>query len=125
MPLTRATMADELSSISLADATITRVDAGDAATVRVDVRDWREAAVRLVFHDLIGVEALGAVGAELSGAGAVEGDPFLDRSCAAAGESPAGFRCFAFNSAWDDAPVLKIVAKSVTAGGVAGHGAGL
>lgn len=95
----------------LDDGSITKLYVEKAAA-RVFVINWREEEEVIVFNDVIGLEGYSLINSSLSHGTETTDDPLLNRSCALAEESPKDFRCFSFFSPWDEAPVLKIVARS-------------
>lgn len=83
---------------------------GDEALVHL--QDGQERAVVLNFAGVVGFEAIGAIGTDLSHAGELPDDPMIPRACHAAGEPADGLHCFTMFSAWSDEPILKIIAGS-------------
>jgi len=95
----------------LADGIITKLSMEDG-NVQVSMRNWREENDVLTFNDVIGLEAYGIENDSLSHGTETADDPLVERSCKFCEEDPAGFRCYSFFSAWTDAPILKIVART-------------
>jgi hypothetical protein len=104
-------MPSDFAGLHLADGTITKLCLGDG-DLRIFFCNWREEEQVFLFQEVLGVEAFGATNVDLSHGTVAQQDPFLERSCALAEESPDAFRCFAFFSAWSEDPILKIVARS-------------
>lgn len=80
--------------------------------VQVRLKNWRDEIETAVFEDVVGMEAFDWANTDLSHGAERTDDPLLEKSVAIEGEKQDGFRCFAFLSAWNDQPVLKIVARS-------------
>lgn len=100
-----------LDDLKLADGRITKVSI-DGSSARVMIQDWREESLILVFHDLVGFEGQAPIHDDLSHGTETKDDPFLEKSCLACEEDPREFRSFLIFSAWTDAPLLKVVARS-------------
>ena len=97
----------------LDDAEIVRISvAGDE--IHVAYKDWREKEFVLVFKHVAGYQWFSPEGGVLSHGTVDLEDPFLSLACEMADESGIeGFKVFSFVSAWNDAKVLRIVAKGV------------
>jgi hypothetical protein len=64
-------------------------------TVEVTVRDAAGLRHVLTFVEPLAFEVLSLLDVPLSGASVAEDDPWIGAVCAALGEDPAGYRCFA------------------------------
>lgn len=102
---------DAFGEQRFADATIEKVCVFDGC-VRVSVRNWRGEEETIIFKDAIGLAGHGIANAELSHGTETTNDPLMVQCCVACEEDLENFRCFSFFSAWTDAPILKIIARS-------------
>ena len=99
----------------LDDATITKLTI-EKGVVRLLVRNWRDENDVLIFGDVVGVESMSFINTDLSHGLESESDDFLDRCCTVGEEAASEYRCFLFFSAWQETPILKIVARSFAVG---------
>ena len=85
--------------------------------LHVAYRDWQESECCLIFKHVAGYQWFSPEWRALSH-GLVElDDPFLTLACEMADEDEiSGFKVFSFVSAWDEAKVLRVVAKEACAG---------
>lgn len=104
-------MAIGFTDFRLDDAVITKLTIEGAAT-RVTVKTWREEQETLVFDDALGIECIAVMNESIHHGVESTDDEFFKRCCAEAKESASEFRCFIFVSAWTNAPILKVVARS-------------
>jgi hypothetical protein len=66
----------------------------------------------LVFREVIGIEGFGIVNVDLGGVSESSSDPFIEQVCPVVDEPISGFTCYSLISAWNDRPLIKIVARS-------------
>jgi hypothetical protein len=105
-------MADsDFNKFRVDDARITKLVL-DATTLFVSIRDWQEKTIVLVFAEVIGIEGFGIVNVDLGGASESSSDPLIEKSCSAVDEPVSGFQCYSLFSAWNDQPLIRIVARS-------------
>ena len=96
------------------DAEISKVNA-IGSELHVSYKDWREQERILVFTHVAGYQWFSPEGRALSHGTVETEDPFLSLACEMADEGLIdGFRVFSFVSAWNDAKVLRVVAKEVS-----------
>jgi hypothetical protein len=93
------------------DARITKLVL-DGATLFVSIRDWQERTMQLVFVDVIGIQGFGIVNVDLGGASESSSDPMIQKACSSVDEPVAGFQCYSLFSAWNDQPLIRVVARS-------------
>lgn len=102
-----------LSELKLSDAVLQgfRTDGGD---LLVEMIDWQEKPLRIRFEDVLAVEACAALGAELSHGSESSNDPWIADVAHRIGEDLRDSQCFAIHGAWDENPVLRVIARSVS-----------
>jgi hypothetical protein len=106
----------EFDGIHFADGHVSEISYKDAC-VRLRWQDWQENEWIITFHNALAFEVLDIENEDLSHGSADTDDPFLDRVVNLLGEEKNGFKCFKLWSAWQDEPLLRIVAKSFSMGG--------
>jgi hypothetical protein len=111
-------MESDFARYKVADGFIKKIVV-DGANAYVHLQTWQEKMETFAFIDVIGLEALGAIGESLSHGTETASDPFLIRCCEAENVPAEEFRCFGFASAWTNTVVLRIVARSARADGEA------
>lgn len=72
-------------------------------------------AFEITFHTVLGVTALSPENVDLSHLAESMESQFLFDVCEAAEEPADGFKEFSFISAWDEKPILKVIAIDVSA----------
>lgn len=103
----------EFAKCRFDDAEISQVLAADGNLI-VIYRDWQEKEQHLVFVNVAGYQSFSPEGKALSHATVETEDALLSLACEMAEEaSPDGFKVYSFVSAWNDAKILRIVAKDV------------
>ncbi|MGO4501420.1 MULTISPECIES: hypothetical protein [unclassified Dyella] len=107
----------EFEKLRFDDAEISSVTlVGDE--LHVAYLNWREQESELVFRQVAGYQWFSPEGKALSHGTIEIEDPFLSLACDMADEdSVEGFKVFSFVSAWNDAKMLRIVAKEVASSG--------
>jgi hypothetical protein len=107
--------------VILADNAFTnlRVDDGriiklvlDRATLFLSIRDWQGDTLLIEFTDVIGIEGFGIVNVDLGGVNETSTDSLIEKACSIVEEPTAGFNCYSVLSAWNDRPLIRIVARS-------------
>lgn len=101
----------ELKELAFSDGSIeaTRSSLNEFIVV---FKDWQEKRWEISFENVIGVESFNVEGEELDGVFEETKSDFIDRSRKLAKEPDAPMKCYAFRSAWNDEPLLRIVATS-------------
>ncbi len=99
-----------INEINLSDATVIRLDLS-SESLTLYYEDWQEVEQRLVFADVVSVQAFSPEGTEMSEVHESTGDSFLDQTSDVIGEDCSKYRCFSFISAWNGNVFLKIVAQ--------------
>jgi len=95
------------------DAEISCV-AADGDSLLVTYRDWQEQEHQLIFEMVAGYQWFSPEGKALSHGTVDVEDPFLSLACEMADEdSMDGFKVYSFISVWNDAKILRVVAKDV------------
>ncbi|MEM4725229.1 MAG: hypothetical protein QXP01_09475 [Candidatus Hadarchaeum sp.] len=84
----------------------------EGATLCLWIRGWQGDKVLIEFTDVIGIEGFEITDVDLGRVHESTTDPLIEKSCSFAGELRDGFNCYSFLSAWNDQPLLKVVAKS-------------
>ena len=103
----------EFTKIRLNDAEIFQVLVDDDK-VLVNYRNWQGKANQIVFEEVAGYQSFSVEGKALSHGTVENEDPFLSLACEMAEEdSASGFKVYSFVSAWNDAKILRVVAKRV------------
>lgn len=103
-------MIDEFNQINFSDAEIFRMHTkkGD---LHIELKDWQEKEISLVFKEVIGFEAFSPEGEDLSHGIATQKDPFIEHACKIANDNQEGVICFRFWSSWSNQPILTIAAR--------------
>ncbi|WP_143036638.1 hypothetical protein [Paraburkholderia steynii] len=70
-------------------------------------------AFEVIFHTVLGMKATSPEGQDLSHLAESAESPYLVETCRAAEEPADGFKEFSFISAWNDEPLLTVVAIDV------------
>jgi len=105
-------MADsDFNKLRVDDARVTKV-VFDGKTVLVSIRDWQANAIVVAFAEAIGIQGFGIVDIDLGGASESSTDPLIVKACCAVDEPVNGFQCYTLFSAWNDQPIIQIVARS-------------
>jgi hypothetical protein len=103
-------MAAHFSDLKVSDSQITEILlVGDE--VRLTLRDRQGRRKVIKFEGVVGVEAIGATGVDLSHAGESSDDPCIRKACEHAGVPLKGHRSFTLTWAWTNEPVLRIIAR--------------
>lgn len=104
---------EDFSRLHFADAEVVSLLA-ESRDLQVVYRDWQKKTFTLTFTEVLGFEAFGVEGEDLShGTESVE-DPFLHRVGQHSRDSVVGSRCYVLWSASSDLPILRVVAKDFT-----------
>ena len=97
--------------LRLADARITKLML-EGTTVVLIIHDWQEKPIALEFKETIGIEAFGVLNADLGSVTESTTDPLIATACGLAEEPNRGFQCYSLFSAWNEKPLIKIIARS-------------
>lgn len=102
---------NDFEKVNLNDAEIQRVVA-DGEVLLVFYKDWQETERQVVFNQVAGYQWCSPEGRSLSHGQTKSEDQFISFACEMADEDTnEGFRLYSFVSAWNDAEVLRVVAK--------------
>ena len=102
----------EFSRLHLADAEVVSLFA-KAGDLEVVYRDWREQTFVLTFRDVVGFEAFGVEGEDLSHGTESAEDPFIAKAVEYARDSIEGLTSYVLWSA-SDQPILRVAAQRFT-----------
>src|ERR1700740_2182273 len=80
----------------------------------VRFKNWQEKKFQFEFEDVIGYQCFNPEGQSLSHGTTKENGTFLSMAFKSSGESAInGYKVYSFVSAWDDAEILSVVAKTI------------
>ena len=104
-------MRKSFALLHLADAQVLRLLAV-TSDLKVVYRDWQEKLFLLTFNDLVGFEAFGVEGEDISHGTESTDDPFIEKAVEYARDSAEGVNSYVIWSASSDHPILRVAARN-------------
>jgi hypothetical protein len=104
---------NDFNKLRVEDGRITKLVV-EGMCVFLSIRDWQDNTIDLTFAEVIGIEGFGIVNVDLGGASESSNDPLIEKACSILEEPIAGFNCYTLFSAWNEQPLIKVVARSWT-----------
>jgi hypothetical protein len=101
---------ESFATLPLADSQVLGL-ASTVGELSVSLQDWQEQSFVITFIDVVGYEVIGVESEELSHGSVSTSDPLIEHMRTTAHADADGLWCFALWSAWNDAALLRVVAR--------------
>lgn len=102
----------KLGELNIADGSIQGIRSSSGSLV-VHFRDWQEKEWLVTFRDVLAFQSLGAENEDIAEVKIVDEDDFLELVKGTEAEADLqNMQCTLFKSAWNEIPLLKVIASS-------------